>query len=143
MIKIKWIVILFLTTLFSVSILSLSWAELRITPSIGIREEYNDNIFLTPSDEEDDFITSVNPAINLTYNTGLLTLSLDYGLNLDFYMHNSEENKIRQFGRLESTISPYRDIFFIRISDVFERVSIDERRQVILEIGRASCRERV
>ncbi len=132
----KGLLILYFIVIFSVSLLSLSWAEFRLTPSIGIRQEYNDNITLKADDEEADFITTVNPAVNLAYDTKLLSLSLDYGFLFRFFADNSERNETSldetQKANLGTTISLYEDIFFIRISDVYERVTIDKREQVAL-----------
>lgn len=129
--------ILFFIFVIIIGFASLSWAELKLTPSISIREEYNDNIFLTPNNEEDDFITSIYPAINLTYDTNLLNLSLDYGFNFRFYMHHSDQNETdltnTQRAKLETTVSPYRNIFFVKVFDEYKRVTIDERRQVALD----------
>ena len=133
----KWLVISFAIPAFSLIYAPISFAELRLTPSITLREEYNDNIFLTPSNEEDDYITSIHPAVNMTYNIRLLTLSMDYGLNFRFYADHTERNETSlsktQRARLETTVSPYKDIFFIKVSDEYKRVSIDERRQITLE----------
>jgi hypothetical protein len=134
--------LLFLFFLLQIVLISPSFAaeitrEFSVTPSISIREEYNDNIFLTSSDEESDFITTINPAINFTYRTRIITLSLDYGLHFRFYADNSDENETSLSGtqrlNLDTTLSLYKDIFFVRISDVYERVSIDEREQVAFD----------
>jgi uncharacterized protein (PEP-CTERM system associated) len=131
----KWII--FYASIFCLSLASLSWAEFKLVPSIGIREEYNDNIYLTPVNREDDLITSINPAVNVSYKTRLLDLALDYGLNFRFYMDHSERNEtsLRQTQRakLETTVSPYKDIFFIKISDEYTRVPIDVRNQVAID----------
>ena len=119
---------------FHLGLVQLSWAWLHIAPSISVREEYNDNIFLTPSDKESDFITTIRPYINLSAETDYLKLSLDYGLDVILYIHNPDENETSLKGaqriNLDTTLSPYKDIFFIKISDVYQRVSIDEREQV-------------
>ena len=39
---------------------------LFIYPRLGLQEFYNDNIFATDSDEEDDFITLVSPRVDVT-----------------------------------------------------------------------------
>lgn len=118
-------------------ITTIAWAEFKMTPSISIREEYNDNIFLTPADEEDDFITSIYPSINLIYNINLLTLSLDYGLYFRFYADHSELNDTglseTQRARFETTINPYKDIIFIKVFDEYQRISIDERQEIALD----------
>jgi len=129
--------ILFFVVFFCLSLTSLSWAEFKITHGVSIREEYNDNIFLTPRDEEDDFITNVHPSITLSYNANLLTLSLDYSLDFRFYADHSNLNETSlintQRAKLETTISPYKDAFFIRVFDEYRRVPIDIRRQVALD----------
>jgi hypothetical protein len=111
--------------------------KFSVTPSISIREEYNDNIFLTSSDEESDFITTINPSINFAYRTRIITLSLDYGLNFEFYADNSDLNDTSlsetQEINLNTTLSLYKDIFFVSITDVYTRVSIDERKQVAFD----------
>jgi len=132
--KTKIVLILLLAPhFFFVSMISVSRAELSLIPTISLREEYNDNIFLAPYNEEDDFLTTISPAIALTYAAAGMDLSLDYRLDFDFYAYNADRNEIRQLGRFESTVSPYRDIFFIKVSDVFARVPIDVRRQVALD----------
>jgi len=131
--KTKIVLILLLAPFFFVSLISVSRAELSLIPTISLREEYNDNIFLAPYNEEDDFLTTISPAIALTYAAAGMDLSLDYRLDFDFYAYNADRNEIRQLGRFESTVSPYRDIFFIKVSDVFARVPIDVRRQVALD----------
>jgi len=124
---------LFLVPLFFVSMASPAFAELSFTPSISLREEYNDNIFLTADEEEGDFLTTVSPAVDLAYVYRGLDIALDYRLNFDFYAYNPDFNEVRQLGRLDSTVSPYRDVFFIKVSDVYKRVPIDERRQVVVD----------
>jgi hypothetical protein len=135
--KSRLFVIFSFVFVFSLSLLDISWAGLKLTPSIGIREEYNDNIFLTPSHEEEDFITSINPAVYTTFDTKWLTLSLDYGLNFRFYAHHSELNETSldkaQRAKLETTFSLFKNIFFVKVSDEYQRVGIDERRQVALD----------
>jgi len=108
-----------------------------LTPSVTIREEYNDNIFLTSSNEVDDFITTVNPAISLSYTASLLTLSLDYGLVFRIFANHPELNETSptqtQRAKLDTTLSPYRDIVFVKVFDEYSRVPIDQRRQVSLD----------
>jgi uncharacterized protein (PEP-CTERM system associated) len=108
-------------------------AEGKITPSVALREEYNDNILLAPTNTKDDFITSVIPSINVSYTWRILSLSLDYGLDFRFYAKHPEENLTSptdtQAAKLDTTLSPYRDIFFVKVSDVYARVPIDTRKQ--------------
>jgi predicted porin len=47
--------------------------------------EYDDNIFLTERNEQDDFITTVSPGINLGYLTPKGEIELDYEFRKVFY----------------------------------------------------------
>ncbi len=129
----KGAAVIFLVLLFYAGSPRLSAAEVSITPSIAVREEYNDNIFLTGYQEESDFLTTVNPAVTLTYVTDREDLALDYRLYFDSYADNSDLNDVRQIGSLDSTTSLYRDVFFLAVSDLYTRVPIDERRQVAFD----------
>jgi hypothetical protein len=112
-------------------LVSSSWADFQLTPSISLREEYNDNILLTPTGKEDDFITTINPAISLGYNSNLLTVTLDYGLEIKLYAHHSDQNltslQNTQRARLGTTVSLYKDILFLKVLDAYERVPADVR----------------
>jgi outer membrane usher protein FimD/PapC len=106
---------------------SVAWGEFRMTPSFLVREEYNDNIDLE-RDGESDFITLLRGAYHITWETRLFELNLDLGLEYEKYLHNSDEDDLRpsQGSQLESTFNIYRDMVFLRISDTYERVAIDE-----------------
>jgi hypothetical protein len=109
-------------------------AEVKITPSIALREEYNDNIFLTATNKKDDFITSITPALHVEYTVRILTLSLDYGLDFRFYAKNHDQNLTTpmntQKAKVDTIFSPYKDIFLIKVLDEYARVPIDQRKQV-------------
>lgn len=109
-------------------------AELKLTPSLIVREEYNDNIDLTNDNRRDDFITTVAPSLNALIDTNLLKLSLDYGLYFKLFAKHSDENETSlaktQRVRFDTTYNPIRDILFLKVSDVYARLPIDERRQV-------------
>lgn len=109
-------------------------AELTFTPSIMVREEYNDNIDLTKDNRRDDFITTVAPSLNALIDTNLLKLSLDYGLFFKLFAKHSEDNETSlaktQRVRFDTTYNPIRDILFLKVSDAYARVPIDERRPV-------------
>mgnify|MGYP001773613038 CR=1 FL=1 len=106
---------------------SVAWAELRVTPKFSLREEYNDNIDLE-HDAESDFITLITAGYEVDWETRLFELNLDLGLEYEKYLDNSDEDDLRpsQGTHLESTFHLYRDTVFLRISDTYERVAIDE-----------------
>ena len=127
----KILYVLFLTLTVWLLSISIALAGFHITPSISIREEYNDNIYLTPDNEEDAFITTIIPALNLAYEAKVFTLSLDYSLHFKFYSNDSDLNETSlsrvQRVHLDSMVYPYRDVIFIHITDDYRRVPIDTR----------------
>lgn len=109
-------------------------AELKLTPSLAVREEYNDNIDLTKDNRRDDFITTIEPSINVMLDTNLLKLNLDYGLYFKLFAKHPDKDETSlartQRVALDSTFNPIRDILFLKVNDVYARVPIDVRRQV-------------
>ena len=63
-------------------------AEIIVTPTCDVREEYNDNIFMTPSSRVSDFITTVAPGLGLSRNTERLQASLLGALSWYTYASN-------------------------------------------------------
>jgi predicted porin len=119
------------------SMASQAAARLEIIPSIALREQYNDNIFLSRSDGEDDFITTVSPGIALNYDRGeKLDLALDFGLNLRFYADHSDLNDtdLREAlnGTLQSRLRPFNRVF-VDIYDRYSRVPVDVRNKIALD----------
>lgn len=106
---------------------SVAWSEFRVSPSFFIREEYNDNIDLE-HDAESDFVTLVGASYDILWLARQFDIKLSLGLEYEKYLQNSEKDDLRprQGTYLESTFNLYRDIVFLRISDTYERVVIDE-----------------
>lgn len=80
----------------------------NVTPSLSVREEYNDNIFFEYSDTVDDFITTVSPGLELTQRTEQMDLTLAGTVSQLFYADNSELNEADQnySGRINYQVSP-------------------------------------
>jgi hypothetical protein len=129
--QMKWMLLkIFAVVVLCLLCASTALANFRITPTLTLRQEYNDNIFLTRDNKESDFISTIRPGFNLTWDTRPVTLSLDYSLRFRYYWKNTDQNQdsLRQTqrARLAADFSLYRDILFLSISDVYERVTIDE-----------------
>ena len=69
-----------------------SWAEIEIHPRLMVEEEYNDNIFLESANEEEDWITTIQPGVSLDYRNRSVEATVDYSLRYRFYKNNSDEN---------------------------------------------------
>lgn len=102
-----------------------SWAEFRATPAFSLRQEYNDNIYLE-KDKEGDFVTFVRPSVSALWNTRVADLTLDLGVGYEKYWENSDDDELRPTARLDSTFSLYRENLFLRVTDIYDRVTIDE-----------------
>jgi hypothetical protein len=114
-----------------------SIAKVDITPSVALREEYNDNLFLTESSKDFDYITKISPDILIEYSPGSsLDLSLDYRLDFRFYSRHSKFNdtdpKDTQNVNLRLQAKPM-NYLFIDASDNYKRVPIDIRRKTALD----------
>ena len=103
-------------------------AEFRVAPGIALRQEYNDNIFLTNQNQQSDFITTISPSLLLDWQTRYVDLALNLGLTYEKYLRHSDQDDLRpsQGAALNSTWSLYRNSLFLRLADVYQRVAIDE-----------------
>jgi uncharacterized protein (PEP-CTERM system associated) len=110
----------------------LSFAKaLELGAGIGIKETFDDNLFLTRTDREHDFITTINPFVRLSYSPHeTLNVHLNYGLDFRFYARHSEKNDTSLSGtqnaQFRTDFQPLKYLF-IDVSDVYTRVPIDSR----------------
>jgi len=82
--------------------------DFNLTPSLSVREEYNDNISFSYSDTIDDFITTVSAGLELTERTEQLDLSLAGIVSPFFYADNNERDGVDQnyVGSISYQVSP-------------------------------------
>lgn len=71
--------------------------EFQLTPSITIKEEYNDNILYTSSDRKSDFISTIVPGLSLLEKTERLNVSLSGRAESRFYGSHSNLNDTDQY----------------------------------------------
>jgi hypothetical protein len=118
-----------LSACFSV-FFSLSQAEaagVSFIPSIVVREEYDDNIFLTDDDRNADYITRILPSFHIDYKTPFWDLSSDYTLNWWYYA-NLRESKNSHNLKLESQVRIIRNLLYLDMSDTYSSVVLNPRR---------------
>ncbi len=103
-------IITFLTLVLSLALLSGSARaeskQFQWSTRISVSEEYDDNIFLAPNDEEDDWITSVTPGLTLAVMMKETEVRLDYDLSFEWYATNNEYDDVYQ----SLTLSGLKDI---------------------------------
>jgi hypothetical protein len=74
-----------------------SGQELKLTPSLAVKKEYNDNIFLAPGSRVDDFISTLTPALELSSRTERHDTSLSGGINWLKYARHSGSDAVDYF----------------------------------------------
>jgi len=86
-----------------------TWADdIQLVPTVAVREEYNDNIFFSSDDVEDDFITTIAGALELIERTERLDLNLFGGVAPFFYADFSDLDDTDQNynGKISYQFSP-------------------------------------
>lgn len=121
--------------LLTTSILGLfsfnAYAQFEFHPRLSLEEEYTDNLFLADDgNEQEDWITTVEPGITLTYDSRSVDVSVDYSLRYLFYLENDDEN-IDSFEDVQRATASA--LFFsgrpftLNINESITREALDER----------------
>jgi len=107
-----------------------AWAELEIHPRLMVEEEFNDNIFLDSANEEEDWITTIQPGITLNYQNRSIEAAVDYSLRYRFYKDNSGENldKFKDVQQANATALFFNGRpFTLHLSETISREALDTR----------------
>lgn len=71
----------------------LAWAQrITLSPSITVSEEYDDNILLSSTDRQSDFVTAVSPALRLTITEHPWSVTATGALRGLYYARRSDLN---------------------------------------------------
>ena len=81
--KVSLVILLLSLTVFCAN--EIMADEFKLIPSIAVRGEYNDNIFYTADDTEDDFITTISAGLELIERTERVDLNLSALVSPFFY----------------------------------------------------------
>jgi hypothetical protein len=73
--------------------------DFKLIPSLLLRQEYNDNIFFDEDEEEDDFITTISPGLELSERTERLEARVRGRLDALFYANNTDLDHLDQHYR--------------------------------------------
>lgn len=74
--------------------------QVRVVPSVSVREVYDSNIFFAPSDQlapglnRDDFITTIVPQINFGQTNALMSANLSVGAIIQKFASNSNLDNV-------------------------------------------------
>ena len=99
----------------------------KFHPYISLKEEYSDNLNLTPNNEKKDFYTTVQPGIKFSNMDKMTGVDLDYSLGAVFYSKNNNLNYISHNASLNAKymtsehLNFYLKESFVRSDDPRER----------------------
>ena len=103
-------------------------AEFELHPSIGVSEEFNDNVHDTASERRHDFITRVEPGVSLLYRTPTLSGDLAYTFSYRIYARDSEGDEQIHTLAARGSAELVENFFFIELTDTVRRVSLNVAR---------------
>ncbi|MFZ1987186.1 MAG: hypothetical protein WAU91_22440, partial [Desulfatitalea sp.] len=75
--------------------------ETTLSPRVTVREEYTDNVFLTPDNEEEDFITTAGVGATLGFRGATAGLTFAYDPEHASYKNNSHLDSWRHFATMD------------------------------------------
>jgi len=105
--------------------------ELSVKPGIGVSEEYTDNVDETP-DGKTDFISHINPSMELEYDGPRLQTSLSYDGDYQVFASGKNTDLIHNLG-MESLATLVQDRLFIEVTEDYESVYLDSTRGEVVE----------
>lgn len=112
---------------------ALQAAEYRVVPSLGLSEEFNDNLFETQTGKRSEFVTRVLPSVAFTSQGGGLAWDLSYGLDYRYFARDSVEDELTHRAALNAKLSFLNGFLRLDAGDSFSRVSLDVARDVVRE----------
>jgi len=118
-----------LAALIPLALVSFAHAgEFSFHPSIAISEEFTDNVFEERDNKRSDFITRLIPGIAFTYNAPLWDWDLRYAYDYRYYARDSRDQDDTHHLSAHGLTRVIKDLLFLDVTDVYERVSLDVSR---------------
>lgn len=108
-------------------------AEYALQPGLLVSEEYSDNVFLSPDNEVDDYITRVVPSVHFVYTAPVWEWDVAYAFDFRYYAERSKSNDSTHSLHLANHTSIVREFFFIDVIDDYKRVSLDTSQDFTLQ----------
>lgn len=110
-------------------------AEFTFTPSIGISEEYNDNIYDSAFDVRTDYVTHFLPGLALKYKTSFWDWDINYLLDYRIYANNSYNEEDVHNLNVNGQVTLLDNLLFVDIQEAYQRVSTSIRQDFTQESG--------
>ncbi len=108
-------------------------AEFTLHPSLTVGEEYTDNVFETSANKRADYITRVQPGINLQYKAPFWDWDIGYVFDNRYYARGSRSDDITHNLVGKGLIKVIEEFMFLELSDTYTRVSLNVSRDTSQE----------
>jgi len=99
-------------------------SEFKITPSITLSEEYNDNIFLDPKKNVTDYITHIAPGIQVLYLAPFWDWNIKYIYEHRYYYKGTVTGDNPRDLDLTGNVRLIKDFLFFDVKDRYNRTSL-------------------
>lgn len=124
---------------------NLKIGEAEIVPWGEVKMQYDDNIYLSSHDTEDDFITTVTPGVSVEWPFHANLLKLDYHVDINRFWDNTSQDATNHYflGEVEINL---REVSFNLTHDfkhVFERPSTEDTSRVKREDNRTGIKAKL
>jgi hypothetical protein len=119
--------------LFPLAAFSAAASELRVSPSVALSQEVNDNIRQVPKGERLEFVTRVQPGALLDYQGPNGTAQASYNLDYRYYARHTRDHEVNHAGLLKATLKLRDEFFTLELGDSYSRVSLDLARDTVQE----------
>jgi len=108
-------------------------AEFKMSASLTLSEEYNDNVFLEEKDRVSDYISRALPSIGIAYRSPLWDWNVSYAYDYRYYARRSVENDESHIVEGQTLMELLKDRFYVDARDDYRRVSLDATRDFTQE----------
>lgn len=89
-----------------------------VDAKLGVKGEYNDNIFWAAQNEQDDYIFTVTPAVTLNYKSSQNVFNMGYAVDLVSYTDYSDNNYARHNPYMNLELNPPSGLY-LKFNDSF------------------------
>lgn len=129
--------LLFDSVLYAAEGLKLGDAE--VSPWAEVKLQYDDNVFLEPSNKKDDFIITLSPGVSIEWPFRDNLLKFDYHVEIIEFLDHTSQDAVNHYVAGEAEVI-WRDVRFNIYDDfrrVFERPSTEDTSRVKRDDNRA------
>ena len=99
-------------------------SEMSIQPSVSVSEGYDDNIFLSPVDRVDDYITRVIPAAKFSYRSPFWDWDVAYAYDYRLYAYRTVVDDSTQRFNLTNRTNIIKEFLLLDVREVYDRTSL-------------------